>query len=135
MKCISAQYDLYNSSYITVKNQAIKIADGSESLIDGYATLSPEQPNFLSVYFPTMIGNAISFAPKSPYNVYTTDYGSFALVYSCVPIFGNSIKFETGWILSRTPQLAQAKVDELKQILKNIGVDIKFFLQVDQTNC
>ena len=82
-----------------------------------------------------MIGNTLSFSPKTPYNVYQTDYSSYALVYSCVPILGSTIKYETGWVLSRTPTLQQNKVEELKQVLKAIGVDIKYFLKVDQSNC
>ena len=72
------------------------------------------------------------------YNVWETDYKSYALVYSCnelgsvytAPIF----KEEYAWILSRTGSLDTSLVQRLKDKLKASGVKSDKLSSVKQ-NC
>ncbi|CAF1162052.1 unnamed protein product [Adineta steineri] len=62
------------------------------------------------------------------YNIITTDYNQYSLIFSCdhVPIL--DINFEHIWILSRTKTLSMDIVKELKKVLKHMHVhtdDIK----------
>ena len=73
--------------------------------------------------------------PAAPYNVWQTDYSTYALVYSCTQILTNILKSETVWFLSRTRTLSNDKVDQLKAILVQNGIDTSAFEIVDQLNC
>ena len=64
----------------------------------------------LKIYFsPIEIG--------SNYDVWSTDYNTYSLVYSCLPIIPGFLKYETAWILSRTKNLNQTIIDNLKNLL------------------
>jgi lipocalin len=55
------------------------------------------------------------------YNIITTDYKQYSLIYSCdyVPIL--KINFQHIWILSRNKTLSADVVKDLQRILKNMG--------------
>ncbi|CAF1026172.1 unnamed protein product [Adineta ricciae] len=56
------------------------------------------------------------------YNVITTDYNQYSLIFSCdhVPIL--DINFEHIWILSRTKTLSSEIVKELQKVLRHMHV-------------
>lgn len=136
LKCVTAQYNFVNASTVSVTNNGVKTSDGSLTVIDGYAVIdNANEPNKLSVYFPINLGGVISFNQASPYNVWQSDYNTYSLVYSCTPLISGILKSETAWVLSRTPTLDANKVEELKNILKDQGVNTSPFEVVDQASC
>lgn len=95
---------------------------------EGYAAVKNiAQPNKLEV---SLSGN-----PPGKYDVWTTDYENYAVVYSCSQIIPFLAKFELMWILSRQPQLDSEIVKTLKQDLSSRGISIKSFKKTDQTDC
>ena len=56
--------------------------------------------------------------------VSATNYKSYALVHSCVSVLPFFIKMETVYILSRTPQMSNATLFNLKKILSSRGVSV-----------
>lgn len=91
---------------------------GESNLIKGYAYApSAQEPNKLLVKFP-------SNPFPAHYDIWTTDYKTFSVVYSCTTIIPQSLKAEFIWILSRTKTLDSSKIAELRDILikNNISV-------------
>lgn len=78
------------------------------------------EPNRLLVRFP-----------RSPfpgrYNVWTTDYDRYSLVYSCTQIIPGFLKYELIWILARTKTLDASLVTQLKDQLTKADVSISDF--------
>lgn len=74
-----------------------------------------------------------SFLSEGNYHIWKTDYENYALVYSCKIFFG-FIRFDATWILSRTKNLSQERVTELKKFLSDNGVNIRGFDKTEQ-NC
>ena len=87
------------------------------------------------VTFPFYIAGVITIRPGSPYNIWKTDYSTYSLVYSCSQLLANVLKSETAWVLSRTSTFPTDKVEELKAILQQNGVDTSAFEIVDQSTC
>ncbi len=86
------------------------------------------EPNKLVVIFPPS-------TRKGDYNIWTTDYKSYSLVYSCSQIIPYFVKLELVWILSREPVLSQEIIDRLKHEMAFNGIKITDFEKTDQTNC
>ena len=79
---------------------------------------SADEPNKLLVNFDN--------GSLGDYNVWETDYESYALVYSCKPItsvLGLQLKSENVWILSRSKTLSPVIVERLRTKLQTAGVD------------
>ena len=58
------------------------------------------------------------------YDVFATNYDSYALVYGCQQILPMLLKYETLFLLSRTKTMGQEKLDNIKQIFSDSGVEI-----------
>lgn len=82
---------------------------------------------------PVIVDGVKLFENSGDYNVWTTDYETYSLVYSCSQAVPNLVKLEKAWILSRNTTLDQAIIDKLKQILKKQNVDVSQFQKVDQS--
>jgi len=131
---VTADYGIINSTAVSVLNKGLKV-DNSIDSIDGVAIIeNSAEPNKLTVYFTFNI-NGINFQTGAAYNVWQTDYSSFALVYSCNQAFGNINKNEFVWILSRTRNLSQVKINELKAFIKSNNIDSNLLTVTGQTNC
>ena len=63
-----------------------------------------------------------SDSPPSPYWVLSTDYGSYALIYSCND-FG-LFHVEFSWILSREPTLSEETIEDLHSTLTAFGASV-----------
>ncbi|CAF0997621.1 unnamed protein product [Didymodactylos carnosus] len=110
-KCENATYNLNPNGTVGLLNQAINIWNQYVSYT-GIATVKdPKEPAAFIVEFTT-----------GDYNVITTNYKDYSLVYACEEVFG--IKADFIWILSRKKTLPDSIVNELKTILKNFGIDI-----------
>ena len=90
-------------------------------------------PNQLLLTLPVIVDGVKLFENSGDYNVWTTDYETYSLVYACSQAVPNLIKLEKAWILSRTATLDQAIIEKLKQILKKQNVDVSQFQKVDQS--
>jgi len=66
--------------------------------------------------------------------VLTTDYNSFACLYTCYN-FESSHKTQFAWILSRTNTLPPSKIAECQKLLIKVGVKIKDLTATKQTGC
>jgi apolipoprotein D and lipocalin family protein len=97
--------------------------------VKGNATVPDlSEPNKLLVKFPR------SFS-AGKYQVWTTDYRNYALVYSCTTIVPYIFKLELIWILSREPTLSNDTVQMLKSTLSAAEVSTSDFEKTVQTNC
>lgn len=125
VKCSTANYSLRSDGKINVTNSGVN-SEGDNVVV--YLTASivnPDQPNFLSVeIFPG--------APTASYWVIKTDYETYSSLISCVQITADMYSL-SGWILSRTPTLDAALVDELTKLLETKGVTE--LLTNDRTGC
>ncbi|UJR37308.1 hypothetical protein I4U23_030016 [Adineta vaga] len=116
-KCENATYTPNDNGTVGVWNQAITEYSGYYSIHGLARVKDPAEPAALEVIFSNP-------SRKGDYNVITTDYNEYALVYACeaLPIVG--IKMEFIWILSRKKSLSPSRIDELKKILKDMGADV-----------
>lgn len=86
------------------------------------------EPNRLIVEFFNV---SRFFTVKGIYDVWSTDYDNYSLVYSCKSFLG-FLKVESAWILGRKKQLDEETVKKLKGILKDKGINVKQFTQTKQ---
>lgn len=93
---------------------------------------NPNEPNKLVVEFPNQI-LGFNYANQGDYHVWKTDYSNHAIVYSC-RIYLGFIKFEATWLLSRTKNLSEQSLSDLKAFVSANGVSVDNFEKVEQ-NC
>lgn len=72
--------------------------------------------------------------PDAPYWVLSTDYQSYALVYSCSGYFG-LFHIDFAWILARTRTLPEDVLSQLHDKLAAAGVNINRLTVANQTGC
>ncbi|CAF2064696.1 unnamed protein product [Rotaria magnacalcarata] len=114
-KCVNATYTLNSDGSIGVWNQAVKFF-GSRTSINGTAKVkNASEPGALSVTFP-------SAGTTGDYNVISTNYSDYAIVYSCsnIRILFIPFKSEYIWILSRTKTLSPLIVQQLSTTMSNL---------------
>ncbi|CAF0930090.1 unnamed protein product [Adineta ricciae] len=117
-KCENATYTANDNGTVGVWNQAITEYSGYYSIHGIAQVKDPAEPGALEVIF--------SNPPrKGDYNVITTDYSEYALVYACEPIPIIGVRMEFIWILSRKKALSPSRIDELKKILKAMGANVE----------
>jgi lipocalin len=149
-RCTHARYSYLNESAIAVENRGINSyeinpyftdinfnfwnkkklrATNEGTLSRAVATVpNPNEPNKLAVVFPpsTRAGS---------YEVWTTDYERYSVVYACTQNIPLLAKTEYVWILSKSPVLDSSFVQLLKSELDNKGVNVERFMKTDQKNC
>jgi apolipoprotein D and lipocalin family protein len=97
--------------------------------VKGNATVpNTSEPNKLLVKFPN------SFS-AGKYDVWTTDYKTYSVVYSCTTVIPYLFNVEFIWILSREPTLSNETVQMLKSQLSSADVSISDFEKTVQANC
>merc|ERR1711892_1511033 len=127
--CVRARYGLTapgSEHPISVQNTATT-QDGEFTEFNGTAYIpDPNFPGELKVHFPSGDSPGID----GDYWLLDTDYDSYALIYSCqdveIPGVGH-MKFEFGWINSRTQIMDQDKVEELLVEIGNFGMDVSLW--------
>lgn len=130
--CVQAEYTLNADGSVKVDNS--QVINGERSHALGRAVPDKTNANTLWVSFSTGI---IGRLTQGNYQVIDTDYESFSLVYSCT----NALfwKIEYSWILSRTPQLDQSKLNSLVSLTKNRYLGFSdsdfYFTKQDAATC
>ena len=129
LECVSANYTLLTPSSISVHNSGTNKNTRAIKNAFGVARCpNPSEPNKLLVKFDNS-------PVDGSYQVFTTDYETYSVVYSCTQIIPDLVKYELIWILSRTPTLDAAVVNKLKSLLKQNNIDVSFFTATNQANC
>ena len=125
--CITANYTLKSDGHVKVDNRLHHGGiNGSlqQAVGDAHAP-DPSVPAKLAVTFGAPI--------EAPYWVLSTDYSSYALVFSCTNLV--VYRFEYAWILSRTPIMDPALKQRLLARFRTFGVDTSAFVDTMQEGC
>jgi lipocalin len=127
LKCVTAQYGSLNSTHLSVLNYGFNPNTNQASTISGSAYgLNPNEPNKLIVVLRIELGNGIFIDSQGKYEVWDTDYTSYALVYSCTGATVDT-RQETSWILARSKTLDASVIANLKAKLSASNVDVSKF--------
>ncbi|CAG5005077.1 unnamed protein product [Parnassius apollo] len=127
--CSNAYYTL-NGTVVDVYNT--QVVNQSLATIDGVATLvsDPENSAKIVVTFPIAGTNLTT---STDYWVLSTDYTSYALVYSCRNL-DDETRQVGSWKLSRTKQLTAAAVTAINNVTMTIPIlDDRYYQPVDQS--
>ncbi len=103
--CNYAIYSLNDDGTVKVYNT--EVVNGEFKGVVGKAEKT-ENPFKLTVSFSDSLFAKLN---KGNYHILDTDYDSFAVIYSCTNLFVAKVEFY--WILSRTPEVSQEKLEEL----------------------
>ncbi|CAL4146813.1 unnamed protein product [Meganyctiphanes norvegica] len=132
--CTSPKYGLINATTVSVEN--FSLLDSALGLFPVKATGTAsvtDIPGSLLVDFP--YGDSPS--PLTPdgygnYNVLKTDYVTYSCIYDCQPTEDQVYDGVIAWVVSRTPQLADAARQECEDVFFSLGVDMSNFIHTYQ---
>ncbi len=129
--CDQATYSLNADGSVRVENTEQR-ADGKKTTVIGKATPTSDPFRLQISFSDSWIGKLF----KGDYQVVDTDYESFTVVYSCSDLYVARAEFV--WILSRTPEISQEKLNELTNIIADktkISVDLIRFTNQKKEFC
>jgi lipocalin len=130
LQCVTAEYSANDDGSVKVLNKgATSSPTGEITVAEGKATIQDLKTCSLGVKFSGL-------QPfDAPYQIFDTDYDSYSVVISCIPVL-NVAGLSDIWILSRTPQLPQEKLDGIMQKLSDAGFDYSDKrMQVQEDDC
>ncbi|CAM4827731.1 unnamed protein product [Rotaria magnacalcarata] len=108
--CSNATYTKNDDGSVGVQNQAHNFFGTYKSIFGTAKVKNASEPAAFELDFPKPI-------PKGDYNVITSNYVDYSLVYSCHILPVLNVKSELIWILSRTKTLSPSILNELQAIL------------------
>ncbi|XP_061385933.1 apolipoprotein D-like isoform X2 [Danaus plexippus] len=127
--CITANYKLKDNGAISVVNEQFSLLTGTKKSITGEAVqVSRSEPAKLSVTFSSLPVNI-----PAPYWIVSTDYDSYALIWSCYD-FG-IFHTRNAWILTRQRKPSASVLDEAYSAADKNNINRSYFMRTDQTNC
>ncbi|CAF1007729.1 unnamed protein product [Adineta steineri] len=126
-RCVNATYTPNSDGSVAVWNQAVNILGDYTSIRGTARVKNASEPAAFVVTFDSPL-------QKGDYNVLTSNYVDYSLVYACTNVPVLDIKLEFIWLLSRTKTMSPTVVNELKKILSNMGADVDKVTQTVQ-NC
>ncbi|XP_042878650.1 apolipoprotein D-like [Penaeus japonicus] len=133
-KCITAEYSLLPNGGIKVVNTQTNVISGTESSAEGQAVLAdPASGEAKLVVSFSPFGGAPSGGDGN-YWVLDTDYTSYAVVWSCA----FDVKVANGqflWILMRDQNPDPQRLNYVRSLIHNRGLDLTRLQRTDQTNC
>ncbi|XP_047476192.1 apolipoprotein D-like [Penaeus chinensis] len=133
-KCITADYSLLPNGNVKVVNTQTNALTGKVNSIEGEAVLAdPASGEAKLVVSFSPFGGATA-GGNSNYWVLDTDYTSYAIVWSC----SFDIKLANAqilWILMRDQNPDPQRLNYVKTLIRNRGLDLTRLQQTDQTNC
>jgi lipocalin len=130
LQCVTAEYSANDDGTVKVLNKGSKNSPTGEiTVAEGKATVQDLKTCNLGVKFSGL-------QPfDAPYQIFDTDYDTYSVVISCIPVL-NAAGLSDIWILSRTPQLPQEKLDGILTKLSDAGFDYSDMrMQVQEDNC
>ncbi|CAF1177883.1 unnamed protein product [Adineta ricciae] len=126
-RCVNATYSPNPDGSVAVWNQAVNLLDEYTSIRGTARVKNASEPAAFVVTFDNPL-------EKGDYNVLTTNYDDYALVYACRTVPVLDVKLEFIWLLSRKKTMSPGTVNELKKILSDMGADVNSIKQTEQ-NC
>ncbi|RVE53897.1 hypothetical protein evm_001559 [Chilo suppressalis] len=126
--CRNANYEL--TDVVEVFNT--QVIDQSLDTMTGFAVLDSDDGSAkLKVTFPVAGTNE---TVTTDYWVISTDYDSYALVYTCLELPATEEKIVWSWKLSRSKQLLDTAAANITAAMADVPVlDQRYFEQVDQS--
>ncbi|CAG9859685.1 unnamed protein product [Phyllotreta striolata] len=125
-ECITAEYTLKDDGTVKVFNK-MTVA-GFPSSIEGSATL-----NSTTGEAKLVVTFNVPIAVHSPYWVLSTDYTSYAVVWSCQDVLVASAS--TAWILTRDQNPPRSLIEKAENILKQQNISTTPLTKTNQNNC
>ncbi|XP_063239505.1 apolipoprotein D-like [Bacillus rossius redtenbacheri] len=108
--CSTANYTLRSNGTVEVHNRQVDSSSGKPKDIFGSASLDSSVGEAkLKVVFPSEGGI------EAPYWVLSTDYTSYAVVWSCENLALRSIQF--AWVLTRHKSPSESALQTVKQVI------------------
>ena len=107
------KYDCTQAKYALLSNGRVSVLNSEYSLQVKVFSEAPGQARFNGANGQVRFS---IFQPWGDYRVVSTDYTSYSLIYSCSTFLW--FKTEYAWILTRQPQITQARKKELFAILQ-----------------
>lgn len=109
--------------------------DNTTSTIDGTAIIANSSfPNKLFIELPFKMFNYTVYTSQGEYDVWSTDYTTYSVVYSCQQIIPYIMRRDMVWILSRSKTIDPNLLTNLTYFVSLKGIDVSNFESVAQ-NC
>ncbi|KAF3698780.1 Apolipoprotein D [Channa argus] len=124
--CIETNFTLTTDNSIRVASS--EILNGELRKIEGIGVIEDMRN-------PAKLGISYSYVlPYSPYWILSTDYVSFALVYSCTDIL-RLFHVDFAWILGRKRTLPDSTIQKAKELFTNNNIDVIRMIPSKQQGC